>query len=165
MSAGYSFQIHHPQRNVACVLGFSWPTCPQITSTPTSALMRIRFKRRSRLTPNQNTAFVFFFFFLNRRIKAQSGLCGTNESNLFGYCCVFHQESKRWWLKRLGFLLLRRSRRSRGTRRVYNRRVLVLSELGYLTSWEREQARGSSLNTRRSRACLDLHANGRFKCL
>lgn len=94
MSAGYSFQIHHPGRNVACVLGFSWPLRPQITATPASALMRIS---RSRLPPNQNTPFVFCE---NRRIKAQSGPRVTDESNLLGYCCFFfHQESKRRWLK------------------------------------------------------------------
>lgn len=66
-----------------CAWLFLARTSSNHSHTLASALMRIS---RSRLSPNQNTPFVFCE---NRRIKAQSGPRVTDESNLLGYCWFF----------------------------------------------------------------------------
>lgn len=82
----------------------------------------------------------------------------------FGYCYCFHRESKRWRLKPLQFLWLRKSgapkeRAAFKTDVFGSQQASLFDELGVRTGW------GIICEYKPQPRRLDLHANGRFECL
>lgn len=88
----------------------------------------------------------------------------TNESNLFGYCYFFHQESKRRWLKPLQFLWLRSSGAPE-ERAVFRTDVFGSQQASLFDELGVRTGSGIISEYKPEPRCLDPHANGRFKCL